>query len=770
MKLIYININKIFFTFFLIFYLTNNNLSFAEENTSCKFNFDNKIEKIKININKNKQWTKNNIKILISNTKIIPEKFKKRYSGDLNIKYKDGSLCKLKAKIRQNGDFRDHIFYQDNKIFQSLDIKLLNGNFANITNFKLLLDGTRGISEDEIFLTETLRILNYIAPRTKFINVEINGTTQKMLFQEKSRKELLEFHNRTESSIIEANERDLFKSLEEFKNNNQNIYEIGLVKSSKYNSLGTFVKQLNSTWFLKSNIHAKISYKALSKLNLIYSNSIDYFKNDKNDYYFNDQLSNLNLGGLKKENIIRLEKYNLILRLFNAEHALNAHNRKFYWNNTENYFEPIYYDGNPNIFRFLENKNNFQINIYTKTAIDQLKKDLDDLDYNEFRNIFFDKNVDFLNSKIKEKIAILKYNLSKIDQEYEKFEKKGLEFETPKKFGKKIIKNSIKYKMDRNKNAIFLFKNLDDKNQNKFLICKEYENCKEIELSFEKQAKLVEGNLFKNSKEYIFVGEFNFDEIYNDLKNFNQFKTKDKKINFYYDNGIEFDFDKLNGNFLISQIEPEARAYFFNSNLENLNIEFNGLITNDKLKFFPIDQKGITGCLAFYKSNFKDTSLKIQNSNCEDSLNLVRSEGRIDKIEIFNSHSDGLDIDFSNLKIANVIINNSKNDCMDVSLGAYLIQNIKVSSCGDKGLSVGEKSSININKISIINSVIGIATKDGSISHIKNAEIKNVETCMEAYNKKQEFSGGKIIVNKYNCNNFTKKNLIDNQSNITFNN
>ena len=41
---------------------------------------------------------------------------------------------------------------------------------------------------------------------------------------------------------------------------------------------------------------------------------------------------------------------------------------------------------------------------------------------------------------------------------------------------------------------------------------------------------------------------------------------------------------------------------------------------------------------------------------------------------------------------------------------------------------------------------------------------------MEAYNKKQEFSGGKIIVNKYNCNNFTKKNLIDNQSNITFNN
>ena len=350
MKLTLIRKLKSNFIIFLILFLSLFNLSYAENNISCVVDFENKIKKIRIKIDKNKNWTENNIKILISNTKIIPKKFKKRFSGEINIEYENNTSCKLKAKIRQNGDFRDHINYQDNKVSQSLDIKLLNGNLANVTNFKLLLDGTRGVSEDEILLSEILRALNYISPRTRFIDVEINGTKKKMLFQEKTRKELLEFNNRTESSIFEANENDLFKSLERFKNSELDIYEIGLIESSMRDSLGMFAKQLNSNWFSKGNIHSKISLKALSRLNLIYSNSVDFLKDDQGNKYYSDNISNITLGGLDKKNIIHLEKYNLILRLFNAEHALRAHNRQYYWNNSENYFEPICYDGNPNIF------------------------------------------------------------------------------------------------------------------------------------------------------------------------------------------------------------------------------------------------------------------------------------------------------------------------------------------------------------------------------------------------------------------------------------
>ena len=98
-----------------------------------------------------------------------------------------------------------------------------------------------------------------------------------------------------------------------------------------------------------------------------------------------------------------------------------------------------------------------------------------------------------------------------------------------------------------------------------------------------------------------------------------------------------------------------------------------------------------------------------------------------------------------------------------------MIKNINVTSCGDKGLSVGEKSNLKSENISIFNSTIGIASKDGSKSNISNINIENVDTCLSAYNKKQEFNGGKIKINKFNCLNFNKKTFTDSQSKIIFN-
>jgi hypothetical protein len=770
LKLKYCKKLKLFFIFYILYlsiFLSNKSLS--ENNISCKIDENHKIKVINVKINKNKSWTQNNIKILISNTKIIPKKLKKRFSGEIIVNYEDNSLCKLKAKIRQNGDFKDHINYEENKVSQSLDVKLINGNIGNITNFKLLLDGTRGVSEDEIFLTEIFRTLNYISPRTRFVNVNINGSNQKMLFQEKIRKELLEYNRRTESGIFEANENDLFKSLEKFKNNNLDIYEMGLVESSKNASIGMFVRQTNSNWFKKSTIHSKISFNALSKLNLIYSNSISFLEDDQGNKFFNDKISNFNLGSLKKKNIINLEKYNLILKISNAEHALNAHNRIFYWNNSENYFEPIYYDGNPNIFKNKNAKINLPINIYYKSTINKLEKSLNNLDLQKFKKNFFDQHYDFSEKRIEKKIAILKYNLSKIKESLESLLKKKVVFEEAKKFEKETLEKTMKNKLDRNKNAIFVFKKFKEGYENDFLICKDYYSCDKIKLNNDEQANLVEGNLYKNSKEHIFISTYPYDKINQDIKKYNYFSSKDNKINFYYDNGIKFNFDKMNNTFLITQIVPESRAYFINSNLKNMNIIFTGIKFENDLKFFPIDSRGLTGCLVFYKSNFKNTNLKVHNSNCEDSLNLVGTKGEIDKIEIINSFSDGLDIDFSNLVIQNTFIENSKNDCVDVSGGTYTFKNIDVNSCGDKGLSVGEKTILKLDNMNVKNSKIGIASKDGSVSSINKIKIKNVDICFSAYNKKQEFSGGQIKINEHICSNFKKKTFIDNQSKITFN-
>ena len=125
------------------------NILHAKKNITCKQNQENHIEKIIVEIYKDRSWTKNNIKILISNTRTIPKKLRKRYKGEIKFHYTNGSLCVLKAKIRQNGDFKDHFVYSNNKVKQSLDVSLTNGNLGGITKFKLLLDGTRGNTQDE---------------------------------------------------------------------------------------------------------------------------------------------------------------------------------------------------------------------------------------------------------------------------------------------------------------------------------------------------------------------------------------------------------------------------------------------------------------------------------------------------------------------------------------------------------------------------------------------------------------------------------------------
>ena len=51
---------------------------------------------------------------------------------------------------------------------------------------------------------------------------------------------------------------------------------------------------------------------------------------------------------------------------------------------------------------------------------------------------------------------------------------------------------------------------------------------------------------------------------------------------------------------------------------------------------------------------------------------------------------------FSNIKFNNITVSNALNDCVDFSSGNYSIENLQLNKCGDKGLSVGEKSLVKL--------------------------------------------------------------------------
>ena len=220
----------------------------------------------------------------------------------------------------------------------------------------------------------------------------------------------------------------------------------------------------------------------------------------------------------------------------------------------------------------------------------------------------------------------------------------------------------------------------------------------------------------------------------------------------------------------VYQNKIDSRLYIIGGVLENLTINYYGKkITEDStknLKNFPINISGLTGCLSLVNLEVRNISINASNSSCEDSLNLINVKGRLKDINIKNSLSDGLDIDFSELSIENINVSSSKNDCVDFSAGIYELKYLNLSNCGDKALSVGEKSFLTLDKIIAEDTNIGIASKDSSIVKLKSANFKKLKTCVAAYNKKQEFNGGFIEIENMECNDYYNESEIDQFSKI----
>ena len=221
----------------------------------------------------------------------------------------------------------------------------------------------------------------------------------------------------------------------------------------------------------------------------------------------------------------------------------------------------------------------------------------------------------------------------------------------------------------------------------------------------------------------------------------------------------------LNGNKLILIYDNSlSKVLIYNSTLHDVEIEMKKT-NSDKIDNYK-KTNNLTGCLTIIDSQIRNLSINANNFFCEDTVNFIRSSGTINKITISNAFRDAIDADFSELEFNEIDINNANNDCLDLSFGNYTVRKILLNNCGDKGISIGERSNFVLNQLIVKNSNIGISSKDGSIATIHKANISDVNTCVSSYNKKQEFNGGIISFNKFNCRAFQKKFYVDKFSKI----
>ena len=297
---------------------------------------DEKIEILEIQVNNNRKWSKNLIKVLLELNLVkqksehknwftfrINKNYKKKFKSKVIVKFKDKNfLCNFKAKIRLTGDLGWHLGWRNGNPISSIYVELLDGHVNSITKFKLFLPKSR-YGENEIFTSSILKEVGFLAPRTFMVKSIINDQKLNYIFQEDLRKEFLE-----NLKLREGDER--FTVMIPVQNN---VSKINLSKI------------VNKKFLLKNESNARTGLSAVSNLNLI------YLQHHQIQNVYQEEKLYINSKKFFKDKLNREqhEVYEALIYALDAAHHLSYDDRRFYFDSINQNYLPIYYDGKSKI-------------------------------------------------------------------------------------------------------------------------------------------------------------------------------------------------------------------------------------------------------------------------------------------------------------------------------------------------------------------------------------------------------------------------------------
>lgn len=141
----------------------------------------------------------------------------------------------------------------------------------------------------------------------------------------------------------------------------------------------------------------------------------------------------------------------------------------------------------------------------------------------------------------------------------------------------------------------------------------------------------------------------------------------------------------------------------------------------------------------------------------DDTVHVIYSNNvKFKNINIFKAFSDAVDVDISqNIDFENIKIEDPGNDGIDFMKSSANIKNLSVIGAKDKGISIGENSSIKIKNSIFDKNFIGIAVKDNSIATIIESNFMENYYQLASYAKNWRYSGGGTV--KIKNSNFLSK-------------
>ena len=157
----------------------------------------------------------------------------------------------------------------------------------------------------------------------------------------------------------------------------------------------------------------------------------------------------------------------------------------------------------------------------------------------------------------------------------------------------------------------------------------------------------------------------------------------------------------------------------------------------------------LTGGVTVYEGLVTIENTEFLDTTAEDSLNLVRTNFALTDVVVREAVSDGLDIDFGAGTVKRSTFSDigwiGGGDGLDFSGCSARVKDVEFSRIADKAISVGERSQVRLESLTLSDVGFGVVGKDGSYLDVGGAVVEGVRhAVLMSYTKKPEFGGAAL--------------------------
>jgi hypothetical protein len=152
-----------------------------------------------------------------------------------------------------------------------------------------------------------------------------------------------------------------------------------------------------------------------------------------------------------------------------------------------------------------------------------------------------------------------------------------------------------------------------------------------------------------------------------------------------------------------------------------------------------------TGAVTFYRSPVTLVDCQFEGTEAEDALNVFGADVKLDTVTFSGSHSDSFDGDFVTGTLEHCTFQDGQADGIDVSGSKITVRDCRFVRLGDKGISIGERSTVRIEGGSAEDVSVGIASKDASQGEVSGMRIQARNYALATFVKKPEFGPARLV-------------------------